>query len=66
MLRRAQSLRRSSIGAARSTTLAGLVVVQAGYSAAFVTLGGVAAIGAAVFFFAMPETRGRSPGISTA
>jgi MFS family permease len=54
------------IGAALSTTLAGLVVVRAGYSAAFVTLGGVAAIGAAVFFFAMPETRGRSLGISTA
>jgi MFS family permease len=45
-----------SVGAALSTTLAGLVVVHAGYSAAFVTLGGVAAVGALVFFFAMPET----------
>ena len=36
-----------SIGAALSTTLAGLVVVEAGYSAAFLTLGAVAAIGAA-------------------
>jgi MFS family permease len=54
------------IGAALSTTLAGLVVVHAGYNAAFVTLGGAAAVGAAVFFFVMPETRGRGPGISAA
>jgi MFS family permease len=47
------------IGAARSTTLAGLVVVHAAYTAAFVTLGGVAAIGAVVFFFAMPESQAR-------
>jgi MFS family permease len=46
-----------SIGAAMSTTLAGLVVVGAGYSAAFVTLGGVAAIGAVICFLALPETR---------
>jgi MFS family permease len=52
------------IGAALSTTLAGLVVVHAGYSAAFITLGGVAAIGAVVFFFAMPETRAPGPGVS--
>jgi MFS family permease len=52
------------MGAALSTTLAGLIVVRAGYSAAFVTLGGVAAIGAAVFFFAMPETRSRGPSAS--
>src|ERR1700704_4799539 len=37
-----------SIGAALSTTLAGLVVVEAGYSAAFLTLGVVAALGAVV------------------
>jgi MFS family permease len=53
------------IGAALSTTLAGLVIVHAGYSAAFITLGGVAAIGTVVFLFAMPETRGRGPGISS-
>src|SRR6185437_13380959 len=35
-----------SIGAALSTALAGIVVVHAGYSAAFITLGAVAAIGA--------------------
>jgi MFS family permease len=46
-----------SIGAALSTTLAGFVVVGAGYSAAFIALGVVAAIGAAVCFVALPETR---------
>jgi MFS family permease len=45
------------IGAAFSTTLAGLIVVKAGYSAAFLTLGAVAAIGAAVCALALPETR---------
>jgi hypothetical protein len=33
------------VGAALSTTLAGIVVVQAGYSAAFLTLAGVAMVG---------------------
>jgi MFS family permease len=49
------------IGAALSTTLAGLVVVSAGYGAAFLTLGAVAAVGLALFALAMPETapRGR-------
>src|SRR5581483_10426469 len=46
-----------SIGAALSTTLAGFVVVGAGYSAAFITLGAVAAIGAAICLLALPETR---------
>jgi MFS family permease len=49
-----------SIGAALSTTLAGLVVVKAGYSPAFLMLGAIAAIGAAVCFFALPETRAYS------
>jgi MFS family permease len=44
------------IGAALSTTLAGVVVVHAGYSAAFLTLAGVAVAGALIFFFGMPET----------
>jgi MFS family permease len=44
------------VGAAVSTTLAGLVVVHAGYSAAFLTLAGVALLGASVFFFGMRET----------
>ncbi|QQN61994.1 MFS transporter [Bradyrhizobium diazoefficiens] len=45
------------IGAALSTTLAGSVVVGAGYSAAFITLGAVAAIGAVICLLALPETR---------
>jgi MFS family permease len=45
-----------SIGAGLSTTLAGLVVV-AGYSAAFLILGAVAAIGAIICVVALPETR---------
>lgn len=45
------------IGAALSTTLAGLVVFGAGYSTAFLVLGAVAAIGAAVCLLALPETR---------
>jgi MFS family permease len=43
-------------GAAPSTTLAGTVVVYAGYNAAFLTLAVVATIGLLLFFFAMPET----------
>jgi predicted MFS family arabinose efflux permease len=46
------------IGAALSTTLAGFVVVHAGYSAAFLTLAGIAAVGLALYFFVMPETQG--------
>jgi len=46
-----------SIGAALSTTLAGFVAVGAGYSAAFITLGATAAIGAIVGLLALPETR---------
>jgi MFS family permease len=45
------------IGAALSTTLAGLVVVEAGYTAAFLTLAAVAAVGCVVLMVAMPETR---------
>ena len=44
------------IGAAVSTTLAGFVVVHAGYSAAFLILAGIAIAGALVFFFGMKET----------
>jgi len=51
------------IGAALSTTLAGLVVVHMGYSAAFLTLAGVSMVGALVFFFGMKETR--PPGVQT-
>ena len=45
------------IGAALSTTLAGIVVVHAGYSAAFLTLAGVAVLGFALYLFVMPETQ---------
>jgi MFS family permease len=45
------------IGAAVSTTLAGFVVVHAGYSAAFLTLAGIAIAGTLMFFFGMKETR---------
>jgi MFS family permease len=49
------------VGAALSTTLAGLVVVRAGYGAAFLTLAAVAAAGLVLFFLAMPESRGQEP-----
>ncbi len=45
------------IGASLSTSLAGLVVVHAGYSAAFLVLAGIAACGFLLYFFGMPETR---------
>jgi MFS family permease len=52
------------IGAALSTALAGLVVVKAGYSAAFLTLGAIAAIGFIVFLLAFPGTAGAAPASS--
>ena len=45
------------LGAALSASLAGAVVVGAGYSAAFLTLGGIAAIGFLGYLLLMPETR---------
>jgi len=44
------------IGAALSTTFAGVIVVEAGYSAAFLFLAAVASVALAVFWLAMPET----------
>ena len=44
-----------SIGAALSTALAGIVVVHAGYSAAFLMLGVIAAIGFAVCWLLLPD-----------
>jgi len=55
-----------SIGAALSTTLAGFVVVGAGYSAAFISLGIVAAIGAVICVVALPETRHGAQGETAA
>jgi predicted MFS family arabinose efflux permease len=49
-----------SIGAALSTALAGFVVVHAGYSAAFLTLGVIAAIGLAVCWLLLPDTGDRA------
>ena len=45
------------VGAALSTTVAGFVVVSLGYSAAFLTLAGIAGAGLLLFWLAMPETR---------
>jgi Major Facilitator Superfamily len=44
------------IGASLSTTVAGVIVVKAGYSAAFLTLAAIAGAGLALFWLAMPET----------
>jgi MFS family permease len=44
------------IGASMSNTVAGLIVVKAGYSAAFLTLAVVALAAFVIFLFAMPET----------
>jgi MFS family permease len=44
------------LGAASSNAAAGLIVVSAGYNAAFLFLAGLAATGCILFWFAMPET----------
>lgn len=44
------------IGAALSTSAAGLIIVAAGYNVAFLFLAAVAALGLALFVIAMPET----------
>ena len=56
------------IGASLSNTVAGMIVVNAGYSIAFLTLAAVAAVAFATFLFAMPETdtlRSAEPGAGT-
>jgi len=56
------------IGASLSNTVAGMIVVHAGYSIAFLTLAAVAAIAFATFLFVMPETgtpRSAEPGAGT-
>jgi MFS family permease len=55
-----------SLGAALSATLAGVIIVSAGYSTAFLSLAAIAALGFALYLFAMPETRGYEPGRSGA
>jgi MFS family permease len=47
------------IGAALSASLAGFLVVRAGYSAAFLVLAAIACVGLVLFWRAMPETRPR-------
>lgn len=54
------------LGAALSATLAGVIIVSAGYSAAFLALAAIAAAGFILYLFAMPETRGFEPGRSDA
>jgi MFS family permease len=53
----------TGVGAALSAGIAGFIVVQAGYGAAFLSLAGVAGIGLGLFVVMMPETapyQGRS------
>ena len=56
MWRKAPRRRFRGIGAALSTTLAGVIVAHAGYHAAFLALALVAALAALLFLVAMPET----------
>lgn len=44
------------VGAMLSTALAGVIIVKFGYSAAFLTLGAIAAVAFVVYFLLMPET----------
>jgi len=52
------------IGAALSTSVAGAIVVHGGYSAAFLSLAGVAGVALALFALAMPETRPAAPMVT--
>lgn len=47
-----------AVGGILSGVLAGQIVVAAGYQTAFLTLAAIAILGAALFWAAMPETRG--------
>ena len=49
------------LGASLSATLAGLIIVTAGYSAAFLALAAIAGIGFALYLLFMPETYGYEP-----
>jgi MFS family permease len=46
-----------ALGGIVSGALAGLIAVRAGYDAAFLVLAAIAALGGALFWLAMPETR---------
>jgi MFS family permease len=54
----------AGLGGALSTFVAGVIIVVAGYSAAFLTLAGFAAIGLVLFIMLMPETRPNGAGHS--
>ncbi len=47
----------TGLGASLSTAFAGLIVVHEGYSAAFLSLAAVAALGFVIYAIGMPETR---------
>lgn len=53
------------LGASFSATLAGLIIVSAGYSTAFLVLSGIAAAGFVLYLVAMPETYGFEPPASS-
>jgi MFS family permease len=50
-----------AVGGIVSGAAAGLIVVRADYDTAFLTLSAIAALGGALFWLAMPETRGTVP-----
>jgi MFS family permease len=50
----------AGLGGALSTAAAGVIVVSAGYSAAFLALAAVAVVGLGLFLIAMPETAPRA------
>jgi MFS family permease len=52
----------AGLGGALSTTIAGLLVIHAGYSAAFLTLAAISVCGLIMFLVAMPETRPSDAG----
>jgi MFS family permease len=52
----------AGLGGALSTAAAGLIIVAAGYSAAFLALAGVATTGLILFVIMMPETRPSDAG----
>lgn len=53
------------VGASLSATLAGVIIVSLGYSAAFLSLAAIAGVGLALYFVLMPETRDSVPDTAT-
>ncbi|WP_291820623.1 MFS transporter [Bosea sp. (in: a-proteobacteria)] len=49
------------LGAALSATLAGVIIVSAGYSTAFLTLAAIAVLGFVLYLVLMPETKNYKP-----